>query len=143
MQSLRPEMIDPISPTDVQLRLSDDHSRVSIQAADGRVLESINLDLERITALIAALAQLRAAMPGAANIPDLAPANRERFFAAPNPPWRLSLEPMTACVLLRLYHPGAGVLSFLFPRNEAEKLAASASQLLAMTPDQHGPTGEC
>ena len=112
------------------LQPSQTHVTVAIFRGE-KIQAQLDLPPESVLQAIRGLAQLRQQMiqPEGSAAAD-AQVLPDRLA---NPLWRIKTDPETGGPELVVHHPGLGVLGFVFPRAEAEKLVEQLQAALAQT----------
>ena len=111
-------MPEPTLRTDI--RVSDDRNTVSISFHDtGDRSATIRLNLDDLSALIAALGNARQTMAAGRPMPSL---QGQRVATILKPQWYIQPEPLTEGSVVSFYHPGFGPVAFLVPREHVEAM---------------------
>jgi hypothetical protein len=127
-------MPEPTLRTDI--RVSDDRSAVSItfRATSDRSA-TVRLDLDDLSALIAALGSARQTMAADRPMPSL---QGQRVETILQPQWYIQPEPLTEGSVISFYHPGFGPVAFLVPREHVEAMVRLLSAHLGIARSSGG-----
>lgn len=112
------------------IRVSDDRNTVSIAFRDTSDRgATIRLNLDYLSALIAALGNARQTMAADRPMPPL---QGQRVQTILKPHWYIQLEPLTEGSVMSFYHPGFGPVAFLVPREHVEAMVRLLSAHLGI-----------
>jgi hypothetical protein len=104
----------------IDIAVAEDRSAATLRfRSQGGVEASVALTPERLTALIAALGQVRARMVGSISPP---PMGGMEVATVLQPRWHVQPDPRRDGSLLAFLHPGFGPLAFSLPREDVQRL---------------------
>jgi hypothetical protein len=127
-------MPQPTLRTDI--RVSDDRSAISITFRDTSDRSAnVRLNLDDLSALIAALGNARQTMAADRPMPPL---QGQRVQTILKPQWYIQPEPLTEGSVISFYHPGFGPIAFLVPREHVEAMVRLLSAHLGIARSSGG-----